>query len=634
MKKQQLLRVHHSILCHLAVLFVLVSGCANEDNDDVANGVTNSTDMTDDGTAADSIDTVDGTDATELTVDCSAAVPAALRECVTARSLVTAQCYTDSNAACANDNASMADVMNTLEKSVRDVCKDDDYPNRTVDALAARVAQSCISESDSLAWRAFGGPQGAAWAIADDEAKACLAATHNAGTELLGQQLDAIIACATDLQCDPSTVSDARETQESDATTAILAACPALGNLIAVSPEVYAQRVAHQADCIAAAGLADTSNVSLRCGPSYAQFEVKRGEWVQVVVDGVEFGTQCGDGTDYAFWVNFAPEGEPLDRVLVGLQGGGVCIFEDDCLGKPDGLFNALDDLPFSAGILSDDSDTSGYANWTRVYLPYCTQDVFAGGGTVEDLGSISVPRFGSVNLRAAVRMVRDVLWKAIDAEPGPGFRPDNLVAMLGGWSAGGYGTIYNYHWMLDDLQWPRTIAFPDAGLALDNGELLGVAGLGLVKIPAWGTRPHLPPYCFQGECAVGPILYNAISPRLKQVPEQQMMILTNPLDDVQMNDAYFNNNRPFWINTMRKAYCETRELPGINYYFTSISDESVHVISLRDDLWLESVDGETMKDWLWGAYTSPDTVVSRVEEADFVTAIPGVNPYPCDVAP
>ena len=111
-------------------------------------------------------------------------------------------------------------------------------------------------------------------------------------------------------------------------------------------------------------------------------------------------------------------------------------------------------------------------------------------------------------------------------------------------------------------------------------------------------------------------------------------MILTNPLDDVQMNDAYFNNNRPFWINTMRKAYCETRELPGINYYFTSISDESVHVISLRDDLWLESVDGETMKDWLWGAYTSPDTVVSRVEEADFVTAIPGVNPYPCDVAP
>ena len=62
--------------------------------------------------------------------------------------------------------------------------------------------------------------------------------------------------------------------------------------------------------------------------------------------------------------------------------------------------------------------------------------------------------------------MVRDVIWKEMDEQGGQGFRPDQLVAIFGGWSAGAYGTLYNYHWFLDDLQWPRTMAFPDAGLA------------------------------------------------------------------------------------------------------------------------------------------------------------------------
>jgi hypothetical protein len=258
---------------------------------------------------------------------------------------------------------------------------------------------------------------------------------------------------------------------------------------------------------------------------------------------------------------------------------------------------------------------------------------VFAGGGVTEVLGEIEVPRYGSVNMRAAIRMVRDYLWRELDAQGGDGFRPDQIVALFGGFSAGAYGANYNYHWLLDDLQWPRTIAFPDAGLALDNGELLGVSGLGQVKIPAWGTQPNLPPYCFVGECAVGPTLVAALSPRLKRVPEQQMLILSNPRDSIQQNDAFFDDEA-VWVNTMRQAYCDTYELPGINYYFTSVSDQSIHVVSVRPELWNGEVDGETMRDWFVRAVEEPDTLQSRVEEADFVEAVPGVEPYPCDVPP
>ena len=227
--------------------------------------------------------------------------------------------------------------------------------------------------------------------------------------------------------------------------------------------------------------------------------------------------------------------------------------------------------------------------------------------------------------------MSRDVLWREIDAEGQDGFRPDQIVALFGGWSAGSYGTLYNLHWVLDDLQWPRTISFPDAGLALDNEALLGVRALGDVKIPLWGTKPNLPPYCFDGSCAVSTVLLEALSPRLLQVPEQQVMV-SNPRDQIQQNDSYFSDEA-FFVNTMRSAYCSTKTLPR-HWYLTSVSDESVHVVTLRDDLWVTEVAGQTMRDWFDDAVNAPDTLQSRAEEANFVADIPGVEPFPCEVAP
>ena len=43
---------------------------------------------------------------------------------------------------------------------------------------------------------------------------------------------------------------------------------------------------------------------------------------------------------------------------------------------------------------------------------------------------------------------------------------------------------------------------------------------------------------------------------------------------------------------------------------------------------------GEVMRDWFLRAVNEPDTLQSRVEEANFVDDIPGVTPYPCEVAP
>jgi len=567
---------------------------------------------------------------------CAETAPDALRVCIGTVSAAIADCVAETGAPCDDGDSAIAAALADLEAEVTANCADGDFGSLSAAALVGRLRNSCSSEASSLAWRTFGGPQGAVWPQVDAEERACLASAHQTAAAAIDAALGAINTCLASEDCDFAALTAERGAIADAALNDVDTACGELQELIAVDAITYVDRAAQQVDCIAATGHAVTGSLQLNCGPSNAEFEASRGEYVQVVVDGDKWGTLCGDGSPYAFYVRFAPEGEPLDRVVIGLQGGGVCLFEDDCTSRMQsnpGLFNALDDEPLGSGIASDDPEESQFANWTKVYLPYCTQDVFAGGGVFEPLGALNMPRFGSVNARAAIQMVRDTLWKVMDEEGGSGFRPDELIALFGGWSAGGYGTIYNYHWLLDDLQWPRTAAFPDAGLALDNGSLLGVSGLGAVKIPAWGTLPNLPPYCFVGDCAVGPVIYEAIAPRLKQVPEQQFLILSNPVDNTQQNDAFFEDEA-FWINTMRQSYCDTRDLNGINYYFTSVSDESVHVVSLRPELWEGEVDGETMRDWFARAVAEPDTLEDRVEEADFTTAVPGVEPYPCEVAP
>jgi hypothetical protein len=567
-------------------------------------------------------------------------------------------CYQNDDGPCTSDDTNVAAALAALETTLTEGCADGDFLGLTTEALVGRLQNSCSSEASSLAWRTFGGPQGAVWATADASQQACLIEAHDQAATVVDGSLAAMTNCLTGSECDAEAVESERQSLAEAAVSNIAGACDGgLENLIAVTPETFVARAAHQVDCITATAHSDTAPLTLRCGPTNVDFEPTRGEWVQIVVDGDKWGTLCGDGSPYAFQVRLAPEDGELDKLIVGLQGGGVCAFEEDCVPRFEGredannnLFNAMDDEPLSAGIASTDPEVSPFHDWTLVYLPYCNQDVFAGGGVVEDLNSLQLPRYGSVNMRAAVQMVRDVIWKIQDEEGDTGFRPDEIVALFGGWSAGGYGALYNYHWFLDDLQWPRTAAFPDAGGALDNGKgleprpLLGVLALGFIKIPAWGMLMNLPPYCFSGECAVGPVLYNAISPRLKQVPEQQMLIVSNPYDDTQRRDAFFQGDgrsaeewQARWFNNMRQEYCDTKDLQGIHYYYTSVSSESTHVVTLREELWLGEVAGVVMADWFEGAVTDPDNVPDIAEEGDFAEVLSTppdfiINPYPCEL--
>ena len=199
-------------------------------------------------------------------------------------------------------------------------------------AVQSRLANTCTSHTDSLAWRSFGGPQKAVWNNAADADKTCLLAAQSAATTFMDTALQSINECLAADSCDAASVTSARQAAGDTAIAAIEGACAALSDVIATTPATFIKNTSDHVDCITAAAYADTAPLNLSCGPQNVAHDMPaRGEWKQLILDRNKWGTQCGDGGDYAIQVRLAPEGNPLDKVIVGLQGGGVCLFEGDC---------------------------------------------------------------------------------------------------------------------------------------------------------------------------------------------------------------------------------------------------------------------------------------------------------------
>ena len=96
-------------------------------------------------------------------------------------------------------------------------------------------------------------------------------------------------------------------------------------------------------------------------------------DWVTVKPGG---STLCGHGTEYAFFVSPGAE----NKLWFDLEGGGCCFDEATCsepIWSTDVDVNAtLAMLTQRGGLGAPTTDLRNpVANWTRVFVPYCTGD-------------------------------------------------------------------------------------------------------------------------------------------------------------------------------------------------------------------------------------------------------------------
>lgn len=298
---------------------------------------------------------------------CEKAAAARLRVCTKKVNAALRRCYVDGGGPCAAADPRISRALAALETRLRRRCPNDAAVQAagfgslmTVDGLVARLAEACRGESAALAARTFGGPHGAVIATADVAAQTCLSTAHRQGSRLVDSAWRVQSGCVRKTRagrsCDTIAVALAVQSQAAEAVAEIGAACGDLAALVAVDPAQFVARADAQVRCMLAAAHPDPAPLSLDCGPRPALSVSARGVATQVVLDEATRGSRCGDGSSYAFQVRLAPAGAAVEKVVIFMQGGGVCLFEAECAAVSAGLLRALDNGMPSGGFFSTSS--------------------------------------------------------------------------------------------------------------------------------------------------------------------------------------------------------------------------------------------------------------------------------------
>ncbi len=139
-----------------------------------------------------------------------------------------------------------------------------------------------------------------------------------------------------------------------------------------------------------------------------ADASVGAGGWVEVVSGG---DCQCSDGSAFSFW---AREADPA-KVVVFLQGGGACFSAETC-DPANGLYRtAVTGGPNPEGVFDFENPRNPFADYSAVYIPYCTGDVHIGNATTEYADGLTIQHKGYANGTAALDHVAATFSDATD---------------------------------------------------------------------------------------------------------------------------------------------------------------------------------------------------------------------------
>jgi hypothetical protein len=197
-------------------------------------------------------------------------------------------------------------------------------------------------------------------------------------------------------------------------------------------------------------------------------------EWLEVVPGG---DCMCADGGEFRFWVR---EADPT-KVVFFLEGGGACFDATTCAFTSEQSttydWNVGDDEhpDLLAGIFDFDNPTNPFADWSFVFVPYCTGDVHLGDLSREYSPELTVEHVGYVNGTAALGYLAEHF-------------PDAEQVVVVGESAGAVASPVYAGLVSDALPDARVTVFADGSGSYpdDPGLSAGIGGL-------WGSFETMP---------------------------------------------------------------------------------------------------------------------------------------------
>jgi len=182
----------------------------------------------------------------------------------------------------------------------------------------------------------------------------------------------------------------------------------------------------------------------------------------------------CGDGAEFRFFVRHA---DPT-KVVFFLEGGGACFSAETCGPDSDTYKREVGDPVATGdpqGIFEFSAPENPFADWSVVFVPYCTGDVHIGNNTMDYGDGVVVEHKGYVNATTALEQMAATF-------------PDATELVVAGESAGSVPTPL-YAGMASDLLPAAhiTVMADGSGAYPDIPAINGVIGA------AWGTMNAVP---------------------------------------------------------------------------------------------------------------------------------------------
>ncbi|HTM19647.1 MAG TPA: pectin acetylesterase-family hydrolase [Kofleriaceae bacterium] len=237
------------------------------------------------------------------------------------------------------------------------------------------------------------------------------------------------------------------------------------------------------------------------------------GTWTFVPVE----GSACMDDSPTGIGINLGTTG----KLVIYMEGGGACFNNFTCSGvaHPDGFNGAdLDSVATEygdRGLFNRADPDNPFRDWSYVFLPYCTGDIFAGSNPDGFGGRNQV---GYQNVGAWL----DVLVPAFS---------DVTQVVLTGSSAGGFGALYNF----DRVQ--TAFGATEVTLLDDSGPPMGDAYLApclqTQVRTLWNLDATLPADCVNCVDELGGGLVNSATYLADKYPDRRFGLISSTTDGV-----------------------------------------------------------------------------------------------------